>query len=98
MELSLAQVEHVAHLARLMLDEAEKALFREQLAAILEHAEALQLLDTDAIPATATILPLENVMRDDRVQPSIVRASVLTNATFVADGCFQVPAVWEADA
>jgi aspartyl-tRNA(Asn)/glutamyl-tRNA(Gln) amidotransferase subunit C len=97
MELSLAQVEYVAHLARLALDEGEKTLFREQLASILDYAEALQRPDTDAIPATATILPLENVMRDDSVQPSLARAAVLGSTSFTEDGCFRVPAVLETD-
>ena len=98
MELSLAQVEHVAHLARLALDEGEKTLICEQLATILHNAEALQRLDTDAIPATATILPLDNVMRGDIVQPSMARAAVLANASSVEDSCFRVPVVLEADA
>ena len=64
MPLSLAEVEHVAELARLRLTEDEKSLFREQLSAILDHAAVLQAVDTSAIPPTATVLPLRNVMRD----------------------------------
>ena len=41
MKLSLAEVEHVADLARLALTAAEKDRFREQLSSILAYAERL---------------------------------------------------------
>jgi aspartyl-tRNA(Asn)/glutamyl-tRNA(Gln) amidotransferase subunit C len=97
MKLSLTQVEHVAQLAQLALTDREKELFREQLSAILEYAERLQELDTDDIPLTATVLPLENVLRDDEVQPSLPLADVLANAPDVEDGCFRVPVILESE-
>jgi aspartyl-tRNA(Asn)/glutamyl-tRNA(Gln) amidotransferase subunit C len=97
MKLSLAQVEHVANLARLALTQEEKELFREQLSSILDHAERLQAVDTDAIPPTATVLPLQNVLRDDEVRPSLPREEALANAPAAEDGYFRVPAVLEGD-
>lgn len=97
MKLSLEQVEHVAELAQLALSEEEKALFQEQLSSILEYAERLQEIDTDAIPPTATVLPLENVMREDQIQPSLPREDALTNAPRVEGGWFQVPVVLEGE-
>ena len=97
MKLSLAQVEHVARLAQLTLSDQEKELFREQLSSILEYAQRLQQLDTSAIPPTATVLPLENVMRDDQVRPSLPLTDVLANASDTEDGHFRVPVVLEGD-
>ncbi len=97
MKLSAEAVEHVAELAQLALSDQEKDLFREQLSSILEYAERLQQLDTAAIPPTATVLPLENVMRDDEVEPSLPLADVLANAPREEDGCFRVPVVLESD-
>jgi aspartyl-tRNA(Asn)/glutamyl-tRNA(Gln) amidotransferase subunit C len=97
MKLSLAQVEHVARLAQLTLSDQEKELFREQLSSILEYAQRLQQLDTSTIPPTATVLPLENVMRDDQVRPSLPLADVLANAPDTEDGYFRVPVVLEGD-
>jgi aspartyl-tRNA(Asn)/glutamyl-tRNA(Gln) amidotransferase subunit C len=94
-KLSPEAVEHVAELAQLALSEQEKELFREQLSSILAHVERLQQLDTEAIPPTATVLPLENVMREDEVQPSLPVADVLANAPAVEEGCFRVPVVLE---
>jgi len=98
MKLSLAQVEHVAKLAQLALSDEEKELYREQLSSILEYAERLQEVDTGDIPPTATVLPLENVMRDDQIRPSLSRKDALVNAPAVSDNCFQVPVVLEGDA
>ena len=97
MKLSLAQVEHVAQLAQLVLSAEEKELFREQLSAILDYAERLQELDTDDIAPTATVLPLENVMRDDEIRPSLPLADVLANAPRVENDCFRVPVVLESE-
>jgi aspartyl-tRNA(Asn)/glutamyl-tRNA(Gln) amidotransferase subunit C len=97
MKLSVAQVEHVAELAQLALSDEEKELFRQQLSSILEYAERLQQLDTAAIPPTSTVLPLENVMRDDEVRPSLPLADVLANAPALEEDCFQVPVVLEGE-
>jgi aspartyl-tRNA(Asn)/glutamyl-tRNA(Gln) amidotransferase subunit C len=97
MKLSLAQVEHVAKLAQLALTDQEKELFREQLSSILQYAERLQELDTGDIPPTASVLPLENVMRNDEIQPSLPLADVLTNAPAVENDCFRVPVVLEGE-
>ena len=95
--LSRAEVEHVADLAQLALTDQEKELFREQLSSILDHARRLQQLDTSDIAPTATVLPLENIMRDDDIQPSLPLADVLANAPSVEKDCFQVPVVLEGD-
>ena len=95
MKLSLSEVEHVADLARLALTAEEKELFRDQLSSILEYAERLQELDTAAIPPTATVLPLANVLRPDLDRPSLPVADVLANAPAVEQGFFRVPVVLE---
>ena len=95
MKLSLEEVHHIAELAKLALTEEEKEKFREQLSAILEYAERLQKLDTEAIPPTATVLPLRNVMREDEVEPSFPREEILANAPAAEEGYFQVRAILE---
>lgn len=95
MKLSREQVEHIAELARLALSDEERALYQEQLSAILEHFERLQELDTEAIPPTATVLPLRSVMRADRPQPPSPREDILANAPAAEEGCFRVPPVLE---
>lgn len=86
-------VAHVARLARLSVSEEELERFTGQLAAVLEHAEDVAALDTDGVPPTAHPLPLENVLRDDVVRPSLDRAEVLAAAPAVEDDRFRVPPV-----
>jgi aspartyl-tRNA(Asn)/glutamyl-tRNA(Gln) amidotransferase subunit C len=95
MKLSLEEVEHIAELAKLGLSAQEKEVFREQLSAILEYVEMLQRVDTEAIPPTATVLPLRSVMRPDEVAPSMARDDALANAPEVEDCCFKVKAILE---
>jgi aspartyl-tRNA(Asn)/glutamyl-tRNA(Gln) amidotransferase subunit C len=95
MKLTREQVTHIAELARLALTDEELALYQEQLSAVLEYAERLQSLDTDAISPTATVLPVHNVMRADEPRSSMARDDILANAPQTKDGCFRVQAVLE---
>jgi len=95
MKLSREQVEHIAELARLALTDEEKARYQEQLSAILEYFERLRQLDTEAIPPTASVLPLSSVMRADEVKTPFPREDLLANAPAAEEGCFRVPAVLE---
>ncbi|MFN2290104.1 MAG: Asp-tRNA(Asn)/Glu-tRNA(Gln) amidotransferase subunit GatC [Anaerolineae bacterium] len=97
MTLSREQVEHVADLARLALTDEEKERFSEQLSSILEYAERLQALDTGDIPPTASVLPLENVLREDKVRPSLPHEDAMQNAPAQRDGYFEVPVVLEGN-
>lgn len=90
MRLTIADVEHVAALARLGLTEEEKERMRDQLSSILGHIEALDELDTAAIPPTAQVLALSNVMREDVVRPSLPREALLANAPRQSEGFFEV--------
>jgi len=94
-KLSHEEVEHIAELAKLSLTDEEREKFGEQLSAILEYAEILQRLDTEAIPPTATVLPLRNVMVTDEVRPSFSREDILANAPDAENGCFRVRAILE---
>src|SRR5690606_3194503 len=90
MELSLADVRHVAVLARLGLSDDEQEMMRQQLSSILGHISALNELDTEAIPPTASVVPLTNVWRDDEVTGSLPREAVLQNAPRQNEGYFEV--------
>jgi len=80
MSLTRAQVERIAELAKLKLSEDEIDRMTVQLSAILDYAARLQELNTDAIPPTASVIPLQNVLRQDIVAPSLARNDVLANA------------------
>ncbi|HEY7970534.1 MAG TPA: Asp-tRNA(Asn)/Glu-tRNA(Gln) amidotransferase subunit GatC [Candidatus Limnocylindrales bacterium] len=95
--LSRADVEHVAHLARLGLTADELALLEGQLNHILDQYAKLAELNTEDIPPTAQTIELENILRDDVVTPSLPVEAVLANASDAVDGYVVVPAILAAE-
>jgi aspartyl-tRNA(Asn)/glutamyl-tRNA(Gln) amidotransferase subunit C len=95
MSITREQVEHVAYLARLGLADEEKGRLAEQLSNILDAMRAIDRLDTSAIPPTAQVIPLRNVMRADEVRPSSDREDILKNAPRREGDFFLVPPVLE---
>jgi aspartyl-tRNA(Asn)/glutamyl-tRNA(Gln) amidotransferase subunit C len=93
MTITRAEVQHVARLARLGLSDDEMDRLAAELDHILDAMQALRQLDTSAIPPTAQVIPLRNVMRDDSVRPSWPLDDVLRNAPATRDGQFLVPPV-----
>jgi aspartyl-tRNA(Asn)/glutamyl-tRNA(Gln) amidotransferase subunit C len=98
-----ADVDAIAALANLELDEAELELFARQLGEILSYAEEVQRIDTTGVPPTASVVAQGNgetsglrvTDRDDREQPGLDRDAALANAPdpALAAGLFKVPRV-----
>jgi aspartyl-tRNA(Asn)/glutamyl-tRNA(Gln) amidotransferase subunit C len=78
--LSRSDVEHVAHLARLALADAELKRLEGQLNQIVDRYAALTELDTDHIPPTAQTIELENILREDVARPGLTSEQALANA------------------
>jgi aspartyl-tRNA(Asn)/glutamyl-tRNA(Gln) amidotransferase subunit C len=97
MELTRAQVEHVARLSRLYLTEEELDRFQGQLSVILEHAGKVQALPTEGVPPTSHAIPMVNVLRPDVVTPCLSQEEALSTAPEVEDGCFKVPRIIEEE-
>jgi aspartyl-tRNA(Asn)/glutamyl-tRNA(Gln) amidotransferase subunit C len=91
--LSRADVEHVAHLARLGLTEEELARLEGQLNHILEQYTILQRLDTERIPPTAQTIELANILREDAVTPCLTADQALADAPERDGDHFVVPAI-----
>lgn len=91
--ISKQNVEHVALLARLKLNEEEKELYTQQLNKILDAAKALQEVNTDNVPPTAHVLPIQNVFREDRVGKHIDTEKALSNAPEREENFFKVPKI-----
>jgi aspartyl-tRNA(Asn)/glutamyl-tRNA(Gln) amidotransferase subunit C len=92
---TIQDVEHVAKLARLELNDQEKQKLTEQMNAILKYADKLKELDTDNVEPTSHPVPLSNVMREDVTKPSLPLEQVLLNAPDEEEGQIRVPAVLE---
>ena len=90
-----SDVEHVAHLARLHLTDEELDRMQAQLSKIIDAIDTLQQVDTSHVGPTASVIQLENVMRDDEVRPGISREAALANAPQRDDPFLRVPTVLE---
>jgi aspartyl-tRNA(Asn)/glutamyl-tRNA(Gln) amidotransferase subunit C len=95
MPVTLADVEHVAYLARLHLNESDKAAFLKDLNQILTYVEKINELDTSTVEPTSHVLPLRNVFRNDEMKPSPSKQEMLKNAPDEQDGFFKVPPILE---
>ena len=88
-------VEKVAGLARIALTEDEIDRFTAQLSVVLDAVDRLRTVDTSTIPPTASVLPVETVMRDDVVRPSLPLEDVFRNAPSRDGDHFRVQTVLE---
>jgi aspartyl-tRNA(Asn)/glutamyl-tRNA(Gln) amidotransferase subunit C len=93
--LTRSDVEHVAFLARLGLSDAELTLLEGQLNHILDQYLVLSALDTEAIPPTAQVIELENILRDDVPGACLPADTALAGAPERTAEHFVVPVVVE---
>ena len=73
-------VVHVAGLARIALTDAEIERFTGQISVVLESIDRLAEVDTSAVPASASALPIHSVGRDDEARPGLTNEQALANA------------------
>jgi aspartyl-tRNA(Asn)/glutamyl-tRNA(Gln) amidotransferase subunit C len=95
--LSRDDVEHVALLARLGLDDEEIGRLQWQMNHILDQYAKLTELDTEAIAPTAQTIEVENILREDEPRASLPASTVLDNAPETRDGRLVVPAIIGGD-
>lgn len=93
MKITEQDVEQVALFSRFELTEEDKAVHTKSLNAILNYLDMLDELDTNNIEPFAHVLPLKNVFREDKLQPSLAKELVLANAPEEEAGCFKVPRI-----
>jgi aspartyl-tRNA(Asn)/glutamyl-tRNA(Gln) amidotransferase subunit C len=88
-------VARIAALARLALTPDEEALYRRQLAEILEYAEQVAAADTSGVAPTTHLPARDAAERDDVARPTLSQADALSNAPAAnrVGGLFSVPRV-----
>ncbi|NDY42200.1 Asp-tRNA(Asn)/Glu-tRNA(Gln) amidotransferase subunit GatC [Dissulfurirhabdus thermomarina] len=92
-KITRAEVEHVAHLARLHFSPEELDGFTRQLNEILAYVAKIEELDTECVEPTTHAIALTNAFREDEVRPGLDVADALANAPEGEDGQFVVPRV-----
>lgn len=91
--ISKKDVEYIANLANLEINDDDKEMFTRQISDILDYVAKLNELETDDVIPTAYTVPMKNVLREDKVEPSIPREKTLANAPNKKDGHFRVPKI-----
>ena len=91
------KVKNICDLANIELPEDELDEFTGDLEDIVEYVEKLDELDTDNIEPTAFAVPMKNVLREDKVEPSLDRDKVLKNAPEKSNDQFKVPPIMNED-
>ena len=96
-KITRADVEYVAGLAQLTLDDATVDRLTGELGQILEYVDQLNELDTDGIEPMMHVLDLTNVLREDEVKPSLDRDVALSSAPKTDGEYYLVPKILDVD-
>jgi aspartyl-tRNA(Asn)/glutamyl-tRNA(Gln) amidotransferase subunit C len=89
-------IDNIANLARLSITAEEKKAFAEDMKSIIGFANQLSEIDTDGVDATAHVVPMYNVFREDVAKNDFDREELLAAAPTKADGYVTVPRVVES--
>lgn len=89
------QVNHIAHLSRLEIQEDEVDGYIEKLEKVVDLFNELNSVDTENIKPTYHVLDLVNVFREDVAQEGMNREEVLKNSKETESGQFKVPTIIE---
>jgi aspartyl-tRNA(Asn)/glutamyl-tRNA(Gln) amidotransferase subunit C len=93
MKITKEEVLHVAHLARLDIDEADIDRFAGQIGTILDYVDQLKQVDTADVAATSHAIAMTNAFREDIGQDHLDAADALANAPEKDENGFVVPKV-----
>ncbi|MEQ1629085.1 MAG: Asp-tRNA(Asn)/Glu-tRNA(Gln) amidotransferase subunit GatC [Gallionella sp.] len=95
MSLTTQDVQKIARLARLSMNESEIEAARSQLSGIFELIAEMQAVDTTGIEPMSHAQELSQRLREDTVSESDQRAAFQAIAPQVEDGLYLVPQVIE---
>ena len=95
MSISKEQIEQVAYLARIQIDDAEKSALESKLSSILDMVDELQAADTDGITPMAQPLDATQRLRPDEVTEPNERDKFQKLAPEAENGLYLVPRVVE---
>ncbi len=87
------EVQHIARLARLSLDDAAIAEMAKDMDRMLEYVATLDALDTRGIEPTAHAIPLETPLRKDESVSGMDPEVAVANAPERCGTAFSVPKV-----
>lgn len=96
-KITTRDVEYVAALAHLDLDDATKARLVQEMGDILGYMDKLNELDTAGVEPMMHALEITNVYREDAAGDSMPREAALENAPSEDGEYFLVPRILEGE-
>ncbi|HIA48170.1 MAG TPA: Asp-tRNA(Asn)/Glu-tRNA(Gln) amidotransferase subunit GatC [Candidatus Hydrogenedentes bacterium] len=96
-KITTQDVEYVAALAQLVLDDDSKERLVHEMGDILEYMDKLDELDTEGIEPMMHVLDLANVYREDVVRESLSRETAMRNAPKTDGEFFLVPRILDTE-
>jgi aspartyl-tRNA(Asn)/glutamyl-tRNA(Gln) amidotransferase subunit C len=95
MSLDKETIKHVAHLARIELQPNELEKLSGELHEILGFIDKLKDLNVEQVMPASHILPISNVLREDKPHISLSPEKALENAPRTKGNFFSVPKIIE---
>jgi len=95
MSIDQETIKHVAHLARIELQPNELEKLSGELHEILGFIDKLKSLNVEQVKPTSHILPISNVLREDKPHVSLASGKALENAPSKKGNFFRVPKIIE---
>jgi len=95
MSIDKETVRHIAHLSRIELQPNELEKLSGQLHDILGFIDKISDLDIDKVEPASHILPISNVLREDKPHISLSPEKALENAPSRKGNFFSVPKIIE---
>ena len=91
--LSRDEVSHLAKLARIDMSDAELDHLAQEMELILGAVARVQEVAGADVPPTSHPIPVNNVVREDVVHPSLTPTEALSGAPAQVDNRFKVPQI-----
>lgn len=95
MQIDTALISRLEKLARLRLDDAERAKLTGDLQRILDMVDKLRELDTEGVEPLVYLNDEQNPLREDEIANQLTQEEALKNAPKHDDQFFRVPKVIE---
>ena len=91
--ISREDVAHLARLARIEMSDLELDHLAQEMDVILGAVARVQEVATSDVPPTSHPIPVNNVVREDIVRPSLTPLEALSGAPAQAEDRFKVPQI-----
>ncbi len=90
-------VEELASLAQLELEDEEKSRFSQELNDIVDYINQILEVDTEGVKPTYYPQPQENVLREDKAENQERREELMDEAPESIKGQYRVPGIGQQD-